>query len=55
VSESELAFRARCAAGVVSWLALAPVGRELSGKSRTRIERRVVPVVAGALGGTIAG
>jgi AcrR family transcriptional regulator len=55
VSESELAFRTRCAAGVVSWLALAPVGRELRGKPQNQIERRVVPVVAGALGGTIAG
>jgi AcrR family transcriptional regulator len=55
VSESELAFRTRCAAGVVSWLALAPVGRELRGKPQSQIERRVVPVVAGALGGTIAG
>jgi AcrR family transcriptional regulator len=52
VSESELAFRTRCAAGVVSWLALAPVGRELRGKPQKRIELRVVPVVAGALAGT---
>lgn len=50
-SERDLAFRARCAAGVVSWVALAPVGRELRGKPRKQIERRVVPVVAGVLAG----
>jgi AcrR family transcriptional regulator len=55
VGESELAFRTRCAAGVISWLALAPVGGELTGKPRKRIERRVVPVVAGALAGSSAG
>jgi len=55
VSDSELAFRARCAAGVVSWVALAPVGRELRGKPRKQIERRVVPVVAGVLAGPSAG
>jgi AcrR family transcriptional regulator len=54
VSESELAFRARCAAGVVSWVALAPVGRELRGKTQKQIERRVVPVVAGAFAGPAA-
>src|ERR1700749_880051 len=31
VSDSELAFRTRCAAGVISWIALAPVGGELRG------------------------
>lgn len=55
VSDGELAFRARCAAGVVSWVALAPVGRELRGKPRKQIERRVVPVVAGVLAGPSAG
>ena len=55
VGESELAFRTRCAAGVVSWIALAPVGGELTGQPEKRIERRVVPVVAGALAGSQAG
>jgi AcrR family transcriptional regulator len=55
VSDGELAFRTRCAAGVVSWVALAPVGRELRGKSQKQIEQRVVPVVAGAFAGPAAG
>ena len=55
VSDGELAFRTRCAAGVVSWVALAPVGRELRGKPRKQIERRVVPVVAGVLAGPAPG
>lgn len=54
VSDSELAFRTRCAAGVISWIALAPVGAELRGKPQKQIERRVVPVVAGALAGPAA-
>jgi AcrR family transcriptional regulator len=55
VSAGDLAFRTRCAAGVVSWVALAPLGRELRGKPRKQIERRVVPVVAGVLGGPAVG
>jgi AcrR family transcriptional regulator len=54
VSDSELAFRTRCAAGVISWIAIAPVGGELRGKPQKQIERRVVPVVAGALAGPAA-
>jgi AcrR family transcriptional regulator len=54
VSDSELAFRTRCAAGVISWIAIAPVGGELRGKPQRQIERRVVPVVAGALAGPAA-
>ena len=48
----ELIFRIRCAAGMLNWLALAPVGGELSGKSEKQAERLLVPVVAGALRGT---
>jgi AcrR family transcriptional regulator len=55
VSDRELTFRTRCAAGVVSWVVLAPVGRELRGKPRKQIERRVVPVVAGTLAGPAPG
>jgi AcrR family transcriptional regulator len=55
VSDGELAFRTRCAAGVVSWVALAPVGRELRGKSQKQIAQRVVPVVAGAFAGPASG
>jgi AcrR family transcriptional regulator len=51
VKESELIFRTRCAAGLLNWLALAPIGRELAAKSVKQIERLLVPVVAGALHG----
>jgi AcrR family transcriptional regulator len=49
--EPELIFRTRCAAGLLNWLALAPIGRELAAKSIKQIERLLVPVVAGALRG----
>jgi AcrR family transcriptional regulator len=52
VKARELIFRIRCAAGMLNWLALAPVGGELSGKSEKQAERLLVPVVAGALRGT---
>ena len=51
VKEDELAFRARAAAGLLNWLALAPVGEVLRSRSEKQIERWVVPVVAGALRG----
>jgi AcrR family transcriptional regulator len=51
VKEAELIFRTRCAAGLLNWLALAPIGRELAAKSVKQIERLLVPVVAGALRG----
>lgn len=51
VKEPELIFRARCAAGLLNWLALAPIGRELAAKSVKQIERLLVPVVAGAFRG----
>src|SRR2546421_10260296 len=52
VKTRELIFRIRCAAGMLNWLALAPVGGELSGKSEKQAERLLVPIVAGALRGT---
>ena len=52
VSDRELAFRTRCAAGLVNWLTLAPVGDELKGKTVKQIERRLVPVLAGTFRGT---
>jgi AcrR family transcriptional regulator len=52
VKARELIFRIRCAAGMLNWLALAPVGAELSGKSEKQAERLLVPVVAGAFRGT---
>jgi len=51
VKEPELIFRIRCAAGMLNWLALAPIGAELAAKSGKQIERLLVPVLAGALHG----
>jgi AcrR family transcriptional regulator len=44
----ELIFRTRCAAGMLNWLVLAPVGSELRHKSEKQIERLLVPILAGA-------
>jgi hypothetical protein len=33
---------------LINWLVLAPVGAELRGKSQKRIERLLVPILAGA-------
>jgi len=52
VGDRELIFRTRCAAGMLNWLALAPVGNELRGKSYAQIERRLVPVLAGVFSGS---
>jgi AcrR family transcriptional regulator len=46
----ELTFRTRCAAGMLNWLVLAHLGAELRNSSAKQIERRLVPVLAGALG-----
>jgi AcrR family transcriptional regulator len=51
----ELIFRIRCAAGMLNWLALAPVGAEVSDMSEKQAERLLVPIVAGALLGTSSG
>ena len=51
VDEQELNFRTRCAAGLLNWLALAPIGAELAAMSADQIERQLVPVVAGAFRG----
>src|SRR3954449_4296094 len=48
----ELIFRTRCAAGMLNWLALAPVGEELGDKSEKQAKRLLVPIVAGAFRGT---
>jgi AcrR family transcriptional regulator len=53
--DQELIFRTRCAAGLLNWLVLAPVGSELRHKSETQIERLLVPVLAGALRGASSG
>jgi AcrR family transcriptional regulator len=54
VDEEELIFRTRCAAGLLNWLALAPIGAELAAMSAEQIERQLVPVVAGAFRGDAA-
>ena len=55
VRDQELIFRTRCVAGLLNWLVLAPVGAELRNKSEKQIERRLVPVLAGAFRGTSTG
>jgi AcrR family transcriptional regulator len=56
VDEEELIFRTRCAAGMLNWLALAPIGAELAALPVEQLERQLVPVVAGAFrGDTTAG
>jgi AcrR family transcriptional regulator len=54
VSDRELIFRTRCAAGLLNWLALAPVGDELRGKTRKQVERRLIPALAGTFRGSSA-
>ncbi|MEU0503479.1 TetR/AcrR family transcriptional regulator [Nocardia sp. NPDC005998] len=51
IDEQELIFRTRCAAGLLNWLALAPIGAELAAAPTEEIERLLVPVVAGAFHG----
>jgi AcrR family transcriptional regulator len=55
VKEGELIFRIRCAAGMLGWLALAPIASELRNQSERQIERQLVPPLTGALRGTTAG
>lgn len=52
VDERELDFRIRCAAGMLNWLALAPIGAELAAAPPEHIERWLVPVLAGAFRGS---
>jgi AcrR family transcriptional regulator len=52
VKDRELILRTRCVAGMLNWLALAPVGTELQNKTETQLERLLVPVIAGAFRGT---
>lgn len=52
IREPELIFRTRCAAGLLNWLVLAPIGAELRTKSPKQVERLLVPVVAGSFRGT---
>ncbi|MEU9988838.1 TetR/AcrR family transcriptional regulator [Streptomyces sp. NPDC048045] len=52
VDERELDFRIRCAAGLLNWLVLAPIGTELAAEPPEQIERWLVPVLAGAFRGS---
>jgi AcrR family transcriptional regulator len=51
VKNQELILRTRCVAGMVNWLALAPVTAELQNMSEKQLERLLVPVIAGAFRG----
>ena len=55
VKDQELILRTRCVAGMLNWLALAPVGAELRNKSEKQLERLLVPVIAGAFRGASSG
>ncbi|MGO9976428.1 MAG: TetR/AcrR family transcriptional regulator [Solirubrobacteraceae bacterium] len=55
VKDAELIFRTRCAAGLLNWLVLAPVGAELGNKSEKQVERLLVPVLAGTFRGLSSG
>jgi AcrR family transcriptional regulator len=52
VKNQELILRTRSVAGMLNWLALAPVSAELRNTSEKQLERLLVPIIAGALGGT---
>jgi AcrR family transcriptional regulator len=55
VKDQELILRTRCVAGMLNWLALAPLGAELRNKSAKQLERLLVPVIAGAFRGASPG
>jgi AcrR family transcriptional regulator len=55
VKDRELILRARCVAGMLNWLALAPVSAELGTMSEKQLERLLVPIIAGAFRGTTPG
>jgi AcrR family transcriptional regulator len=52
VKDHELILRTRCVAGMLNWLALAPLGADLRNKPKRQLERLLVPVIAGAFRGT---
>jgi len=55
VKDRELILRTRFVAGMLNWLALAPVSAELGNRSQTQLERLLVPMIAGAFRGTSSG
>jgi AcrR family transcriptional regulator len=52
VKYRELIFRIRCAAGLLNWLVLAPVGDALRNRPEKQIERLLIPMLAGTFQGT---
>jgi AcrR family transcriptional regulator len=55
VKDQELILRERCVAGMLNWLALAPVSAELGKRSEKQLDRLLVPIIAGAFRGTNSG
>jgi hypothetical protein len=55
VKNRELILRVRCVAGMLNWLALAPINAELGTMSEKQLERLLVPIIAGAFRGTTPG
>jgi AcrR family transcriptional regulator len=55
VKDADLILRTRCVAGMLNWLALAPVGAELGNRSEKKLARVLVPIVAGAFRGASSG
>ena len=51
LEESELIFRTRCAAGMLNWLAISPLGAEMTGKTEQQIRGLLLPVLAGVFHG----
>ena len=51
VDAQELNFRTRCAAGMLNWLALAPIGAELAATPAEQVEHLLTPIVAGVFHG----
>jgi hypothetical protein len=52
VKDQELIVRTRFVAGMLNWLALAPIGAELGTQSEEQLRRLLVPVIAGAFRGS---
>ena len=55
VKDHDLALRVRCVAGMLNWLALAPVSGEIRTRSETQLAQLLVPIIAGAFRGTGSG
>lgn len=51
VKDRELIFRTRCAAGLINWVILAPLGAELRKRSKKQIEGLLIPTLAGTFRG----